>query len=115
MVSLSKKTTRRGGRVSRSKKRTGGVTMDHVAREAGVSLMTVSRVMNNVPGVKASTRDSVMRAVKALGYSPNAAARSLARNGAGRIGLLRPDGAGRKTNDILASKPEKLTTKTNGS
>lgn len=88
MVSLTKKSTRRGGRVSRTKKRTGGVTMDHVAREAGVSLMTVSRVMNNVPGVKASTRDSVMRAVKALGYSPNAAARSLARNGAGRIGLL---------------------------
>ena len=74
--------------MSRTKKRTGGVTMDHVAREAGVSLMTVSRVMNNVPTVKASTREAVMRAVKQLGYSPNAAARSLARNGAGRIGLL---------------------------
>ncbi|MGZ9113879.1 MAG: LacI family DNA-binding transcriptional regulator [Brevundimonas sp.] len=63
-------------------------TVSDVARVAGVSPMTVSRVVNNQSGVKASTRDAVMRAIEALGYAPNAAARSLARAGAGRIGLL---------------------------
>lgn len=59
-----------------------------VAKAAGVSPMTVSRVVNGQPGVKPATREAVMKAVEALGYSPNAAARSLARSGAGRIGLL---------------------------
>ena len=63
-------------------------TISDVARVAGVSPMTVSRVVNKQSGVKESTRDAVMAAVVALGYSPNAAARSLARSGAGRIGLL---------------------------
>ena len=63
-------------------------TINDVARIAGVSPMTVSRVVNNQSGVKPSTRDAVMRAIETLGYSPNAAARSLARAGVGRIGLL---------------------------
>lgn len=63
-------------------------TISDVARVAGVSPMTVSRVVNNQTGVKPTTRDAVMQAIEALGYSPNAAARSLARSGAGRIGLL---------------------------
>lgn len=74
--------------LSTRKKSKGAVTMEEVARHAGVSVMTVSRVMNNVVGVKTSTRDVVMRSVKELGYSPNAAARSLARHGSGRVGLL---------------------------
>lgn len=74
--------------VSTTRRRKGAVTMDEVARHAGVSVMTVSRVMNNVPGVKKTTRETVMRAVAELGYSPNAAARSLARHGSGRVGLL---------------------------
>lgn len=64
------------------------VKIGDVARRAGVSPMTVSRVMNNAPGVKASTREAVLKAVETLGYAPNAAARSLARAGAGRLGLL---------------------------
>jgi LacI family transcriptional regulator len=64
------------------------VTIDDVARSAGVSPMTVSRVMNHAAGVKASTRTAVMEAVDALGYRPNAAARNLARAGAGRLGML---------------------------
>lgn len=63
-------------------------TISDVARAAGVSPMTVSRVVNDQPGVKPATREAVMKAVQTLGYSPNAAARSLARSGAGRIGLL---------------------------
>ncbi len=62
--------------------------IDDVARMAGVSPMTVSRVMNNASGVRASTREGVLKAVEALGYTPNAAARSLASAGAGRVGLL---------------------------
>ena len=70
------------------KDRKGAVTIHDVARRAGVSPMTVSRVMNEVAGVKETTRKTVLEAVEALGYSPNAAARSLARQGGGRIGLL---------------------------
>lgn len=62
--------------------------IDDVARMAGVSAMTVSRVMNNTAGVKATTRETVLKAVATLGYAPNAAARSLASAGAGRVGLL---------------------------
>ncbi|MNU75122.1 Catabolite control protein A [compost metagenome] len=62
--------------------------IDDVARMAGVSPMTVSRVMNNASGVRASTREAVLKAVAALDYTPNAAARSLASAGAGRVGLL---------------------------
>lgn len=64
------------------------VKISDVARAAGVSPMTVSRVMNHVSGVKAATREAVMEAVERLGYTPNAAARSLARAGAGRLGIL---------------------------
>ena len=64
------------------------VKISDVARAAGVSPMTVSRVMNHAAGVKPSTRDAVMAVVRQLGYSPNAAARNLARAGAGRLGLL---------------------------
>jgi len=59
-----------------------------VAQRANVSPMTVSRVMNGAAGVKESTRQTVLRAIEELGYAPNAAARSLARSGAGRLGLL---------------------------
>lgn len=49
-----------------------------VAREAGVSIKTVSRVLNNEPNVADATREKVKLAAKALNYSPSLAARSLA-------------------------------------
>ncbi|WP_420470718.1 LacI family DNA-binding transcriptional regulator [Brevundimonas sp. FT23042] len=64
------------------------VKIDDVARLAGVSPMTVSRVMNRAPGVREKTRELVQAAIEELGYRPNAAARSLARAGAGRLGML---------------------------
>ena len=64
------------------------MTIEDVARRVGVSPMTVSRVINNFAGVKQSTRDAVRQAVEELGYSPNPAARSLARHGGRRVGLL---------------------------
>ncbi len=74
--------------VARARDRRGAVTIEDVARHVGVSPMTVSRVINNFTGVKPSTRENVMRAVEELGYSPNPAARSLARHGGRRVGLL---------------------------
>lgn len=65
-----------------------GVTIDDVARLAGVAPMTVSRVINREKNVRETTRQAVMRAVEALNYTPNAAARSLAGGEAAHVGLL---------------------------
>lgn len=53
-------------------------TMQDVARLAGVSMMTVSRVISNEAKVKEKTREKVMNAIEALDYQPNLSARSLA-------------------------------------
>lgn len=60
-------------------KTTGGATrIEDVARVAGVSMKTVSRVFNHEPNVRADTRAKVEAAAKALQYRPNPSARSLA-------------------------------------
>jgi LacI family transcriptional regulator len=64
------------------------VTIHEVAKHAGVSPMTVSRVMNGNANVRAETRDIVMRAVRELNYTPNPAARSLAAAQGTRIALI---------------------------
>jgi len=53
------------------------VTIRHVAAEAGVSLQTVSRVVNNEPNVRPQVRERVNAAVKKLGYVPSLAARRM--------------------------------------
>jgi len=53
-------------------------TINDVAKQAGVSIKTVSRVMNNETSVRQLTRDKVMAAVNELHYQPNLAARNLA-------------------------------------
>ena len=63
-------------------------TIADVARAAGVSPMTVSRVVNGGPNVLAETRDRVHAAIAASGYVPNSAARSLAGGQHCRIALL---------------------------
>ncbi|WP_235532959.1 LacI family DNA-binding transcriptional regulator [Sphingomonas sp. Leaf412] len=63
-------------------------TIADVARAAGVSAMTVSRVINGESNVRPATRDGVNAAIKALNYTPNPAARSLAGAGQLRIALL---------------------------
>ncbi|MFP5392639.1 MAG: LacI family DNA-binding transcriptional regulator [Gammaproteobacteria bacterium] len=67
---------------------TDAPTMADVARLAGVSPMTVSRVMNDKSSVRAKTRDKVFAAVAALNYAPNQAARRLAGSKPIRIGFL---------------------------
>ena len=71
------------------------ITIRDVARRAGVSVATVSRVLNNSALVSPDTRDVVMKAVTQLGYRPNANARALAtsqryhrRGGDGRLRRL---------------------------
>lgn len=54
------------------------VTIYDVAARAGVSIKTVSRVMNKEPNVRPAMRDRVLQAASELGYSPNLSARSLA-------------------------------------
>ena len=71
-----------------SRRSRGSVTIEDVARAAGVSAMTVSRVINGGKNVRDSTREAVMEAVKSLHYSPNSAARSLAAGEGTHIGLL---------------------------
>ncbi len=75
----TKRSTRRGG---------GGRTIKDVARHAGVSPMTVSRVVNGERNVRDETREAVMKAIRELDYAPNLAARSLASAQSLKIGLL---------------------------
>ena len=63
-------------------------TINDVAARAGVSVMTVSRVINGKSKVRAETRDTVNAAIAELRYSPNRAAQSLAGASQIRIGLL---------------------------
>jgi LacI family transcriptional regulator len=63
-------------------------TIDDVAALAGVSMKTVSRVMNNEPNVRPATREKVEAAVAQLDYRPNMSARSLAGNRSYLLGLL---------------------------
>jgi LacI family transcriptional regulator len=76
---MPRKSGRRGGSV---------VTIHDVARHAGVSPMTVSRVINAETNVREETRAKVAASVKALRYSPNLAARSLASADALHLGIL---------------------------
>jgi LacI family transcriptional regulator len=67
--------------------------MKEVAATAGVSLATVSRVVNNDPAVRADLREQVHRAVELLGYRPNLAASALRRSdgASSSIGLILED------------------------
>ncbi|MCK8043608.1 LacI family DNA-binding transcriptional regulator [Shewanella sp. 1CM18E] len=64
------------------------VTINDVAKYAGVSIKTVSRVTNNEPSVKQVTIDKVNSAIKELNYQPNLAARNLAGTKSYVIGFI---------------------------
>ena len=62
-----------------------------VAREAGVSIATVSRVLNDVDVVNEDTKEKVVQAIKLLDYRPNIVARSLKTQRTRTIGIIIPD------------------------
>lgn len=65
--------------------------MHDVAQTAGVSLMTVSRVVNNKDDVSQVTRDRVMDVIEKLSYRPSSIARGLATRRTGTLGVVVPD------------------------
>lgn len=67
------------------------ITIYDVAREAGVSMATVSRVVNGNPNVKPSTRKKVSDVIDRLNYRPNAVARGLASKKTTTVGVIIPD------------------------
>jgi LacI family transcriptional regulator len=67
------------------------VTMSDVAREAGVSAMTVSRVVNDKGEISPETRLRVQAIIEKLGYRPSGIARSLAGGQTYTVGLVVPD------------------------
>jgi len=67
------------------------LTIAEVAREAGVSSQTVSRVINERPDVAPETRQRVQQVISQLGYQPSAIARSLASRRTRTLGLITAD------------------------
>ena len=65
--------------------------MYDVAQTAGVSLMTVSRVVNNKDDVSKATRDMVLGVIEQLSYRPSSIARGLATRRTGTLGVVVPD------------------------
>lgn len=76
------------------------VTINDVSKSAGVSIKTVSRVINGEANVSNETRDRVEQAIKALRYKPSVAARTLAGRRSFQIGLLYDNPSVYYTSDI---------------
>ena len=69
---------------------TNKLTLEEVGKLAGVSRSTVSRVINDQPGVKKPVREQVLQVIEETGYIPNPAARSLAANRTMILGFVVP-------------------------
>ena len=78
------------------------ITIYDVAKEAKVSMATVSRVVNNNPNVKEDTRLRVQEVIKKLKYTPNAVARGLASKKTTTIGIVLPDIADLSSAEIVS-------------
>lgn len=77
------------------------INISDVAEHAGVSIATVSRIINNLPGYSEKTKERVENAIKELGYKPNAVARGLVSSRTGTIGVLLPCVTGRFSSELL--------------
>jgi LacI family transcriptional regulator len=77
------------------------VTIKDVARLAGVSVATVSRVLNASAPVQADTRARVLQVARELRFTPNGAARTLSRRRAGALGVILPDLYGEFFSELL--------------
>lgn len=76
-------------------------TIRDVAREAAVSVASVSRALNGAPNVHPDTRARVLAAVDALGYVPHAGARSLSLSRSHAIGVVLPDLHGEFFSEVI--------------
>jgi DNA-binding LacI/PurR family transcriptional regulator len=85
--------------VTTTQPRPRGATLEEVARLAGVSRATVSRVVNGSPRVSDDVRRTVEAAVGQLGYIPNRAARSLVTRRSGSIAVVITEPTGRLFSD----------------
>lgn len=83
------------------RRKSSGVTIDEVAARAGVSPMTVSRVINGQGKVREATRERVMRVVREMDYTPNLAASSLAAAQHTRIALIYTNPSGAYLRELL--------------
>ena len=64
------------------------ISIKDVARQAGVAISTVSKVLNHYPNVSEETREKVNKAVEELNFLPNSVAAALSSKQAGRVALL---------------------------
>lgn len=67
------------------------VTLEHVARKAGVSTATVSRIINGTGKVSEERRQAVLKAIEEVGYSPNSLAQTLVKGQSMTIGVITQD------------------------
>jgi len=77
------------------------VTIRDVARKAGVSVATVSRVFNDSGPVNVETRNRIREVARELRYAPNSAARSLSARRTGTLGVLLPDLHGEFFSEVI--------------
>lgn len=73
------------------KRKVNRVTIKDIAQELGVTSMTVSRALNDQPGVSSETRARIIKTIEKLGYYPNELARSLRLKQSSTIGLIIPN------------------------
>jgi DNA-binding LacI/PurR family transcriptional regulator len=85
---------------------TGSPSIYDVSREAGVSLGTVSRVLNNSPSVGETTRERVEATIARLGYRPHPGARSLASGSTRSLAVLVPELSNPLFGEIAAAAQE---------
>src|SRR5260370_3372527 len=93
--------THKTSRQTRSPRNRAVATIHDVAARAGVSVATVSRVLNGKSVVRDETRVQVHEAAKALRYVPNVAARSLSIRRSHTIGIVMPDVHGEFFSEVI--------------
>lgn len=77
------------------------ITLKDIANAAGVSAMTVSKAINNKPGISEKTRQRVLQAAAEAGYVPNLSAKSLRTNVSRTLGVILSDSSEMVTSKVL--------------
>lgn len=97
--------------MTNSRRRPRGVTIIDVAKEAGVSPMTVSRVINGDAGVRDEVRSHVRAVITRLNYTPNLMARSLVTSSEIRIGVIYSNPSAAFMSELLVGVFEEASTR----